>query len=184
MAKLIGFKECTCCGILKELTEENFYKRSRGDYQATCKICFRAKVNANKHLKQEHYLEYNRQYYRENRKAIQASKKRLVNSDLTSRLKHILRNSKGRAEKKGWDFNLTLEDLETQYRFQDGRCAYSGIPLEVCPGDNMISIDRIDSTKGYTYDNIQFSTYQINLMKRDIPHETFIKLCKLVAREE
>lgn len=181
MAKM---KVCSKCGIEKEETSDNFYyRKERKSFVAKCKCCSSLSYAARYAESTDEIREYNRKSYEKNKERIQSRRKELVNSNITSRLKKILQNSKNRADKKGWVFDLTLEDLETQYRVQDGLCAYSGVPLEVSHGDNMVSIDRIDSSKGYTYDNIQFSTYQINLMKRDVPHETFINLCKLVARE-
>lgn len=45
------------------------------------------------------------------------------------------------------------------------------------------SLDRIDSTKGYTLDNIQWVHKHINVMKMDLDQEYFIKLCKLVTKK-
>ena len=44
-----------------------------------------------------------------------------------------------------------------------------------------ISIDRIDSSKGYTKDNIQLVCASLNNMKMDLKNKHFIQLCKLVA---
>jgi hypothetical protein len=44
------------------------------------------------------------------------------------------------------------------------------------------SLDRIDSSKGYTKNNIQWIYKPINSMKRDYTQERFIELCKLVAK--
>ena len=40
--------------------------------------------------------------------------------------------------------------------------------------------DRIDSTKGYTKDNIQLVTMAANQMKNDLQMDEFISLCKSV----
>lgn len=66
---------------------------------------------------------------------------------------------------KSW--NISLSDLADLAEKQDKKCALSGIDL-VFDGDfNKInaSLDRIDSTKGYEIDNIQWVHKKINMMK-------------------
>jgi hypothetical protein len=75
-------------------------------------------------------------------------------------------------------FDITIEDINDKYEQQDMRCALSGIP--VLFGINA-SVDRIDSDKGYTKDNIQIVLSVVNIMKRDIPEDLFIMLCKNIA---
>lgn len=43
------------------------------------------------------------------------------------------------------------------------------------------SIDRINSNKGYTKDNVVITLGVINLMKRDLELNEFIELCSQVA---
>ena len=44
------------------------------------------------------------------------------------------------------------------------------------------SLDRIDSSKGYTTDNIQWVHKDINIMKNDYGNDYFIEICKKVAK--
>ena len=44
------------------------------------------------------------------------------------------------------------------------------------------SLDRIDSTKGYSKDNIQWVHKDINCMKMDFSQQYFIDLCVKVAK--
>jgi hypothetical protein len=85
--------------------------------------------------------------------------------------KRMLARTKSRATLRGLPFELTLEDIN--------------IP-EVCPVFNVPmvvgtvytpSIDRIDSTKGYTKDNIQVISYRANLLKNNA---TLIELEKII----
>lgn len=41
------------------------------------------------------------------------------------------------------------------------------------PLSNSLSIDRIDSTKGYTYDNVVLCRSVCNLIKNDLPMDEF-----------
>ena len=44
------------------------------------------------------------------------------------------------------------------------------------------SLDRIDSSKGYTKNNVQWLHKDINIMKRDFPEEKFLFLCKQIVK--
>ncbi len=72
------------------------------------------------------------------------------------------------------------------YLKQNRKCALSGQKIflpENCPKDHDItaSLDRINSSKGYTPSNIQWIHKDINLMKWDYDQNYFLKLCKKVA---
>lgn len=58
---------------------------------------------------------------------------------------------------------------------KDRRCKDGRIPTNV-------SVDRIDSKKGYTRDNVQLVCMAINQMKSDLDNNTFYNLCKAVYR--
>ena len=81
------------------------------------------------------------------------------------------------AEKRDIPFEITIEDIANQYSKQKERCAFTG--FEVFFGIDA-SVDRIDSSKGYTIDNIQIVHKTLNLMKRDIPNDEFIMWCRCV----
>lgn len=84
------------------------------------------------------------------------------------------------------NFTITLQDLKDQWESQSGICPYSGITLSLpsCNRSNLdkASLDRIDSSKGYHRDNIQFVSSNINYMKSDLSHEETLKLCQLIAK--
>lgn len=75
--------------------------------------------------------------------------------------------------------SITEKDLKEQLMKQNYTCAYSGRPLsfEINQPDR-ISIDRIDSNKGYTKDNIQFLTTQVNYNKRDSTEDEFMLMVR------
>lgn len=65
---------------------------------------------------------------------------------------------------------------------QDFKCALSGIEIEAKNArKNTASLDRIDSTKGYTVGNLQWVYAPINMMKQSFSQEEFTFLCKKVA---
>jgi len=90
----------------------------------------------------------------------------------------VISKLKRDAKARNIDFQITIEDIQEKYEQQDMCCALTGIP--VLFGMNA-SVDRIDSEKDYTKDNIQIVLNVVNIMKRDIPEDLFIMLCKAVA---
>jgi len=88
--------------------------------------------------------------------------------------KYYLRNAKKRLK----FFDITLEDLQEVWNNQKGVCPYSKISLQLNNHSHRIkdrrytaSLDRIDSSKGYTKDNIQFVSLCINYMKAELSNE-------------
>lgn len=43
------------------------------------------------------------------------------------------------------------------------------------------SPDRIDSSLGYTKDNVQWVHKDVNTIKWDLSHDRFVKLCKTIT---
>ena len=90
----------------------------------------------------------------------------------------VLSKLKRDAKTRDIEFHITLEDIQNRYEQQNKCCALSGIPVL---WNFNASVDRIDSNGHYTVDNIQIVLNVINIMKRDIPEDLFIFLCKLIA---
>jgi hypothetical protein len=82
-------------------------------------------------------------------------------------------------------FTVTIKDAWKIFQKQKGCCAFTGLKLTF-PKDarditSNASLDRIDSSKGYEKDNIQWVDKRINFMKYTLCTSEFIELCKLVA---
>ena len=78
-----------------------------------------------------------------------------------------------RARKVGVECTITLDEFLAQYRAQSGLCFYTDTPLSADPRgrEEMISIDRVDCTGGYTLGNVVFCASRINTMKSDMTKE-------------
>jgi len=91
-------------------------------------------------------------------------------------------------ERKGKkrDGNITIVEVYNLWIQQNKKCALSNLNIDFIKTENGISasIDRIDSDKDYTNDNIQLVHKDINLMKNAFKQDYFIKLCKKVANGE
>lgn len=85
------------------------------------------------------------------------------------------------ASKRNINFNITIENMHEQWMRQNGLCALTGIPLEISYKDGNASLDRINSSIGYSTENIQWVHKDINRIKSDLNQEDFIELCTAVA---
>lgn len=79
----------------------------------------------------------------------------------------MLSQTRARAKKLGREFNLTLADLVIP-----DLCPVLGIPLYPSvtgrrDRTHSPSIDRIDSSRGYTRDNIVIVSYRANVIKNN-----------------
>jgi hypothetical protein len=88
---------------------------------------------------------------------------------------------------RGLAFDLLIEDIADLYEKQNRVCAYTKLPLTFGGYLNSnrknisASIDRIDSSKGYTLGNIELVHKDVNFMKQSFQKQYFIDLCRLIA---
>lgn len=88
----------------------------------------------------------------------------------------LLQNARNRAKEKGLAFSITRNDI-----IIPDLCPLLNIPLERGSGKpsyNSPSLDRIDSTRGYTTDNIWVISYKANTIKNNSTIEEFEMLLK------
>lgn len=94
----------------------------------------------------------------------------------------LKRGADGGKGRKPIDFRVSIEYLGELLEKQNYLCALSG--LSISYKDKTASLDRIDSSKGYVEGNVQWVHKDVNMMKRHYSQDYFVKLCKLVARED
>lgn len=89
----------------------------------------------------------------------------------------IWSRTKSRAKKAGIEF--TLSRLDISEMSIPLTCPVLGIPLRMERGErsnNSLSIDRIDSKRGYTPDNVVFVSWRVNKLKNDSTLEEMRKM--------
>lgn len=91
------------------------------------------------------------------------------------------------ARQRDLEVNIDQDFLWELFQKQNGKCALSGVKIKldvICENkkDRTASVDRIDPSKGYTKDNVQWVHKTVNYMKMDLVEEEFIEMCKLIAR--
>lgn len=86
------------------------------------------------------------------------------------------------AKRRNIEVEVTENDIFEMYQKSKGHCYLSGEVL-ACERNNKnsLSIDRIDSSKNYTKDNIQIVTGMINACKNDYSNNDFINICRAVV---
>ncbi len=148
-------KVCSHCKENKLFSEFSKNKASSDGLQYKCRPCdvtYQAKRRIENPQKQ---LDYQRTYQKNKRK------------DYNYRLQMLINASKQRAKNKNREHNITVEDIKEIYPL-DGCCPIFGMKLEFNSAgfrENSPSIDRIDSTKGYTPNNIQIISWKANRIK-------------------
>lgn len=91
------------------------------------------------------------------------------------------------AKSRKLDFEINIEDGWNLFIKQNGLCGLSGQRLSFGTkfgkdsANQSASLDRIDSSKGYTLDNIQWVHKDINKMKQSFNNDYFKELCRLIA---
>lgn len=91
-------------------------------------------------------------------------------------LGYLFRNVRGRAKKKGLDFNIEIEDLILPVD-----CPVLNIKLDFFGKDigAYPSFDRIDNSKGYIKGNVRIISNRANRYKCDMSVED----CKLILKD-
>lgn len=164
----VSVEKRICGGCKVEKPSDEFYKdkSSKSGIQTYCKTCSHERML---------------QYYK--------------NGGIDLFLRCLVKDAKTNAKRRrgpndSIHFNLTFEDVKALYYTQEGKCALSGqlmTHISYTTNDkrnknvNNISLDRIDSSKGYTPDNIQLVCVICNYMKWDMPMENFLNMCKLIV---
>lgn len=85
-----------------------------------------------------------------------------MGADAGNKLRAILRRTRGRARRCGFAIDVDLEFLQSLWEAQEGHCAVSGIEFSDEYHKNAFvktpfepSLDRIDSSGGYTKGNVR-----------------------------
>jgi hypothetical protein len=111
-------------------------------------------------------------------------------TDIYSPFRRHYLSAKDRCKNSNKEFTITLNDLLNQWVKQNGLCAISGIELFNYKSTNELrhkqsnqaSLDRVDSSKGYTVDNIQWVCLITQYAKNSFPQCEVVEFCLNTAR--
>lgn len=92
------------------------------------------------------------------------------------------------AAKRKLEFSITIEQAWQLFLKQGRKCNLTGLPIEFsglrqqkAGKPQTASLDRIDSKRGYTPDNIQWVHKDVNHIKGPHSQDLFLELCRLVT---
>lgn len=92
------------------------------------------------------------------------------------------------AAKKNRVVAITIEQAWELFLSQNGKCALSGLPIwfrshfeDKTHINTTASLDRIDSSKDYTLDNVQWVHKDVNTLKGPLPDSRLIELCRAIT---
>lgn len=147
-----------CCVICGEINTDLFYSSRKNK----CKSCI--SDNYKNNIDKEEYID----------------KQRVWRSN--NILHYRVESARHRAKRNKLDFQLTDEIVKNKIKEQNGLCYISKQPLSYNENDwNSLSLDRLDSNKGYTIENTIIVTKFVNNSKNNLSLDDYIKLIKLVC---
>jgi hypothetical protein len=136
--------------------------------------CSECKKQIDKNYKEnnkEHIKEYHKKYTKENYSTEKRRQKYIDNVEL-----ELYHHAKHRAKQKEMEFNITKDDI-----IIPERCPVFDIPITFENKDNVPTLDRIDSSKGYIKGNIQVICFKANRLKNN---STIEELKKIISYME
>lgn len=111
----------------------------------------------------------------------------LYTPELHRRITDVCHGARSGSRPRGIVWALEPEDVLGLYLDQGGRCALSGVRMtfeeSVRVGKDWTapSIDRIDSSRNYTLDNVHLVCVAVNIMKNELPMGEFVTWCAKVT---
>lgn len=163
-----GVQICKKCGVEKRVDDfyaNGCFKDGVKKYRSTCKQCVMIKFSEN-----------SSKIYKTKAQKRSSSPKNFISS--------ILNHAVQRKTRLGFDIDLIY--LMRLYDDQNGKCAISGVEMTYKAGSGRvntnISIDRIDSSKGYLRGNVQFVCDVVNRMKQDMDQKEMYGWCEKILR--
>ena len=172
--KMLDRGYCRSCRknyINADKTVEGVYQNPEKKWCSSCSGCGIEQAYTRKdHAKQSTLADW------QCKKCVASSKKLRENHKLTPEKRLFNKFSKSAID-RGIKWELTEESMFYSYT---GLCALTGWEIKT-EGSVTASLDRIDSSKGYSKDNIQWVHKLVNMCKNKYNQEDFICMCKAVS---
>lgn len=173
------------CSTCKKLQPLSSYYFTRNRYITRCKLCT-SEYNRKRHFENPlRYAEVRKKYGDTNRDKNNQRSREFYYS-INGRAKTMLKQMERRTKQKGWS-PCEIEMDWILERLNKGTCELTGIEFQYRKLPNKVrnpfvaSIDRIDSSIGYTLKNCRMIIWQINLMKGELSDIDLFNLCNIVV---
>lgn len=149
----VYMKNCTHCGRLLSIDNFSKSKSSAHGYRSWCKYCINISRNS-----EENKLKCKEYYNSRGRELTKLKKENNIQ-------KYLYDSAKARAKSRNEEFSINISDI-----IVPELCPILGIKMYYHRGikhDDSYSLDRIDSNKGYTKENIWVISLRANRIKND-----------------
>ena len=189
-------RKCWKCKDEKLLTSEFFSKDSidRTGFQKTCKVCQKEVGKKYRENNPLYFKEQNKKNYKKEDNPARYKKYRpqyLERRDeqrttLRGRMYDLLESARGRAKDKNLPIDIDLDFLLNLYEQQKGKCKLTDIDFTFETNKEKTrkflpfnpSLDKIDSSKGYTKENVRLVCTIVNLALNHFGEDTFKIMCQ------
>jgi hypothetical protein len=123
----------------------------------------------------------NPERYKERNKNYAVTRREKRNSDKDSFIEYAFASLKRGAYKRNISWNLEFDQFKSIVESVE-YCALSNRPVFFEIGNrDRISVDRIDNSRGYDFDNIQFVSAEVNMIRNSLSMQDFLKMCFDIA---
>ena len=174
-----SFCSDSCVGYYRKGTYKKIKRNEDGKIFSDCKHCGTEFMNTdfnspgNNSLSSFCSRNCTRKYrYLTNPEAREREKKRGIKARTSLRGRAVVMHNHARARAaeardRGREMVYDLEVEWIEEKLKEGKCELTDIEFQITVGDNPYapSLDRIDSSKGYTKDNVQVVVVAINMMR-------------------
>lgn len=91
------------------------------------------------------------------------------------------------AKARGYQFDITIEEIWDLFLKQNRKCKLSGLELDFSQNlskkKQSASLDRIDSKVGYIPENVQWVHKDVNYLKNKYSEEYLLRMCRMVVNK-
>jgi hypothetical protein len=150
------------------------YKREDGKWCSICSGCNTEQAYTRKdHAKQSQINNWRC------KKCNALDKSFNANSYVGSK-QRVFNKFKRSAKSRGLNWELSLDEMFESF---SGFCALTAWEISIDYKNETASLDRIDSKKPYTKDNIQWVHTMVNMCKNKYDQNKFLEMCMAVAEK-
>lgn len=147
---------------------------------------YEIKLKNNIEYQRSRYTSYNKKRYLANREMeLERRKTNWAKRNESDPLQAMLYSVRSGARNRKIVFNITLDDIIKTWDRHNGICYYTKIPMLKkwkSGSPYQMSLDRIDSKRGYEVDNIVFCCQSINFAKSSYSEELFREFILAISK--
>lgn len=182
------FRICYVCRKELELNSDNFYKNKTKEkgYELCCKKCSKHRLSQYKpkNKSEQEKKEYNNYRNDWRKQQFQKGLCKVCKEPHLPNQKTCYKHYLSDMARKHLGSTKYWEDLDELFKKQDGKCAISGIPLQIGVNasiDHIKPLSKHPETKNQLT-NLQWVESNINRMKLDMEFEDFINLISIILK--